>query len=101
MQMEHKKYELTVMLHFFLELPLIQTFASQVMCKKEFEWFISPGSHYGKTQSQFTQVLVKLKGKKESRFSADNKSLYVNQKNLTSAFQYYLLQQDYRNKYGK
>lgn len=39
--------------------------------------------------------------KKESRFSTDNKSLYVKQKNLTFAFQYYLLQQEYRNKYGK
>lgn len=76
-------------------------FASQVMCKKAFTSFIFPGSHYGKAQNQCTQVLLKLKGKKESRFSADNKSLYVKQKNLTSAFQYYLLQQDYRNKYGK
>lgn len=77
-------------------------FASQVMCKKEFAWFIFPGSHYVKAQNQFTQVLVKLKGKKESRFSSDNKSLYVKQKkNLTFAFQYFLLQQDYRNKYGK
>lgn len=39
-------------------------FASQVMCKKEFAWFIFPGSHYSKAQKQFTQVLVKLKGKK-------------------------------------
>lgn len=39
-------------------------FASQVMCKKEFAWFIFPGSYYGKAQNQLTQVLVKLKEKK-------------------------------------
>lgn len=61
-------------------------FASQVMCKKEFASFIFPGSHYGKAQNQFTQVLVKLKGKKESRFSADNKSLYVKQKKSDLCF---------------
>lgn len=37
--------------------------ASQVMCKKDFAWFMFPGSHYSKAQKQFTQVLVKLKGK--------------------------------------
>lgn len=39
-------------------------FASQVTCRKEFARFILPGSHYSKAQKQFTQILVKLKGKK-------------------------------------
>lgn len=70
-------------------------FASHVTCKEEFAWFIFPGSHYSKAQNQFTQVLVKLKGKKKSRFSADNKSLHVKQKKfLTSAFQHYSLKQE-------
>lgn len=77
-------------------------FASQVMCKKLFAWFIFPGSPYGKAQNQFTQILVKLKGKKKSPdFQLIINHIMSSEKNLTSAFQYYLLQQAYRNKYGK
>lgn len=70
-------------------------FASQVTCKKEFSWFIFPGSHYSKAQKQFTEVLVKLKGEK-----CPDSQLIINhfmsnkKKNLTSAFQHYSLKQE-------
>lgn len=76
-------------------------FASQVMCKKEFAWFIFPGSPYGKAQNQFTQILLKLREKKSPDFQLIINLFMPSKKNLTSAFQYYLLQQAYRNKYGK